>query len=127
MSNLSNQRSKASVPTNHFNSDHLLPGQPVVAQQQSLMPKQSLSEEQIARIQQVDAGMMQTLHLQAERAISAPEKAYPLQTTRRDAQGSDLQQVQSSEGKITTFCDHGGINLFAACPIQEKSPLVGDR
>ena len=76
MSEFSNDLSRVFVPSNDFNPGHQLPGQSFALQQQPQTSNSASSAQDIVRMQQLDAGVMQTLNLQAKLAIGVPGDKY---------------------------------------------------
>lgn len=76
MSEFSNDFSKPFVPVSGFDPGHQLPGQPFVVQPQAQNLRSSNATQNAMRLQQLDAGVMQTLNLQAKLAIGAPGDRY---------------------------------------------------
>lgn len=67
MSKSFQSRTRASAPTPRgLNGGHQLLGRPFVVKQQSLSSDSSVSKTDLARLQQLDAGVLQTLGLQAK-------------------------------------------------------------
>lgn len=77
MSDSAARRAKASAPTTAHNLGQRLPGQrPFVLQPKSESDRRSPSPDQMLQMQQLDAGVMQTLGLQAKLAIGESGDKY---------------------------------------------------
>ncbi len=93
------RRAKVSVSTRPFNSGHRLPARSFLVQPQSQPTKRPYSSEEIERIQQLDAGVMQTLNLQAKRAIAESGNSQPLDAPRRSSGASVAGELAEQEQK----------------------------
>ncbi|MEL7315034.1 MAG: hypothetical protein AAFN08_08790, partial [Cyanobacteria bacterium J06559_3] len=87
-------RSQARSRTRHPDPPHQLPVRPAWVQQTSSLLQPCSSEQQLARMQQLDLGMMQTLNLQAQPASRQDDSA-SAQRAVPSSQTSDISQAQA--------------------------------
>ena len=116
MSTSFQDRTKAPNQATDFNPGNQLPGRPVIVQQQSQKPKQSPSPEQIVRMKQLDAGVMRTLNLQAQRAISTSENFH--------SPATDQTAIQETKSKPVAATVPGAMGLVVQRQGQESQPTV---
>ncbi|MGF1522286.1 MAG: DUF4157 domain-containing protein [Leptolyngbyaceae cyanobacterium] len=76
MSEFSNDLTQVLVPTSDFSPGHQLPGQPFMMQPKEQRANPTSAVQDVARMQQLDAGVAQTLGIQAKLAIGAPGDKY---------------------------------------------------
>ncbi|MEO1094780.1 MAG: hypothetical protein AAFX01_07760 [Cyanobacteria bacterium J06638_28] len=105
MSNSLHSRTKIPASTSDFNPGHSLPGQPFVSRQQDQSPVASPSERELAHMQQLDAGVMQTLGLQAKLAIGAPGDKYEQEADQVATQVVD--QINTAPGQAQSVQRQG--------------------
>ncbi|MEL6381792.1 MAG: DUF4157 domain-containing protein [Cyanobacteria bacterium J06626_18] len=97
MSEFSNDLTQVLVPNSDFSPGHQLPGQPFVVQPKEQLSHPTEATQNVVRMQQLDAGVAQTLNLQAKLAIGAPGDKYEQEADTVAAQVVDrihLPQVQ---------------------------------
>ena len=76
MGEYSHDLTKLLTPVGDYDPGHQLPSRPFVVQQQRQTPHSSNTSQTADRIQQIDAGVVQALNLQAKLAIGAPGDKY---------------------------------------------------
>ena len=80
---------RVQVPASDFNPGNQLPGRPFVVQAKTQSSKSSNSSRSVTRMQQLDAGVLQTLNIQAKLSIGAVGDKYEQEADQVAAQVVD--------------------------------------
>jgi hypothetical protein len=125
-------RSRAAASASRFNPRHQLPG-PHNVQPQSKSSQALPAQLDISRIQQLDAGVMRTLHAQADLAIQTADSTTqstefitsPKLSTAATEQYSSLQPTATTQPQAAPVAVEGDLAADSSMPVvQREKPKI---